>query len=66
MEKTITVSGMMCSRCEAHVKNALEALHGVESAIPDRVSGTVKLVLSDNIGDEELKNAVEAAGYALG
>ena len=32
MEKTILVNGMMCGHCESHVKKALEALPGVESA----------------------------------
>ena len=34
METTLKVEGMMCPKCEARVKKALEAVAGVESAEP--------------------------------
>ena len=36
MQVTLKVEGMMCPKCEARVKKALEALDGVESAVADR------------------------------
>ena len=32
MVKTLTIEGMMCPRCEAHVVKALLAIDGVEEA----------------------------------
>ena len=63
MKKTINVEGMMCPRCEAHVKEALEAIAEVESAVADRVTGTATVTLSADVAESVLRNAVEAQGY---
>ena len=63
MEKIIKVEGMMCAHCETHVKEALEKIKGVESAVPDHKSGEVKLNLSKEVSDKTLAAAVEKAGY---
>ncbi|MBQ6196665.1 MAG: heavy metal translocating P-type ATPase [Lachnospiraceae bacterium] len=63
MKETINVNGMMCMHCEMHVKNALEALDGVEAAAADHTAGKVELTLSHEVAEAELKKAVEGAGY---
>lgn len=63
MKETIAVNGMMCMHCEMHVKNALEALDGVEAAEADHTAGRVELTLSKAVEEAELKKAVEGAGY---
>ncbi|MGN0520648.1 MAG: heavy metal translocating P-type ATPase [Candidatus Fimenecus sp.] len=65
MEKTLKIEGMMCGHCEAHVKSALEALDGVESAKVSHESGTAVLTLNKEVADEVLKAAVEAEGYKV-
>ena len=61
--KTLTVEGMMCAHCEAHVKQALEALPGVQSAEASHESGTATVTLSAPVEDAALCHAVEEAGY---
>lgn len=63
MERTIKVEGMMCEHCEARVKEALEGVRKVESAVPDHNAGTVVLQLSGDVKDAKLQKAVEEAGY---
>lgn len=63
MEKTIKIEGMMCSHCEAHVKDALEGIPGVTSAVADRLTGTATVTLSEDVTDTVLKAAVETQGY---
>ncbi|MBO7681214.1 MAG: heavy-metal-associated domain-containing protein [Clostridia bacterium] len=63
MERTIQVEGMMCEHCEARVREALEGVRKVESAVPDHTAGTVVLRLSGDVKEEKLKKAVEEAGY---
>lgn len=63
MKKTIMIDGMMCQNCERHVKNALEALDGVESAAPDKDSNTAEVILSADVDAELIRKAVEDAGY---
>ena len=63
MEKTVKINGMMCPRCEAHVKKALEAIPGIESAAPSHEANNAVLTLSADVPDEAIKAAVEEAGY---
>lgn len=65
MEKILKVEGMMCPHCEAHVKKALEALAGVEEALPSHVKGEVTLRLSADLPDALLKETVEKEGYKV-
>lgn len=65
MEKTIQIEGMMCEHCEAHVKKALEALAGVETAVPSHEKGTAVVSLKSDVSAEQLTKAVEEAGYKV-
>lgn len=65
MEKALKIEGMMCGHCEAHVRQALEALPGVESAAVSHESGTAVVTLSADVSDEALKKAVTDAGYTV-
>ena len=65
MEKILHVEGMMCEHCEANVKKALEAIDGVESALADHNANTAKVVLSKDVANEVLKQAVEAKDYKV-
>ena len=59
----ITVKGMMCSHCEAHVKKALEAIPEVTEAVVSHEKGSAVITLSKEVPDEMLKKAVEEEGY---
>ena len=65
MTKTIKIEGMMCPHCEAHVKKALEALAGVESATPSHTEKKAVVTLTSPVSDETLKSTVEAQGYKV-
>ena len=59
----ITVKGMMCAHCEAHVKKALEALDGIESAIASHEESLVTITTSKPVDEEVIKAAIVDAGY---
>ena len=65
MEKTISINGMMCEHCENHVKKALEALDGVESATAshEEKKAVVTLKAGATLDEAKVKAAVEEAGY---
>lgn len=63
MTKTIGIKGMMCVRCEARAKKALEAVDGVTSAAPSHEQGNAVLELSKEVPEDALRGAVEGAGY---
>ena len=65
MEKTIEINGMMCQHCEMHVKKALEALDGVESASASHEQKKAIVILKDgaSVDEGKVKAAIEEAGY---
>ena len=65
MIKTMKITGMMCSHCEATVKKALEDISGVESAEVSHETGTARVTLKSNVSDRILKKAVESKGYKV-
>ena len=65
MKDTLKIEGMMCPHCEARVKNALEALPEVDSALVSHKSGTAEVTLNAEIAHEALAAAVTAQGYEV-
>ena len=63
MEKKLSVEGMMCQHCVAHVKKALEGVDGVEEAVVDLDAKSAVAKLSADVADEALVDAVVDAGY---
>ncbi|MBQ0052611.1 MAG: HAD-IC family P-type ATPase, partial [Treponema sp.] len=63
MKETIKVEGMMCPHCEAHVKEALEKIEGVKSAVASHEKAQVELELEKEVSESKLEKAVTDAGY---
>lgn len=63
MEKKLSVEGMMCQHCVAHVKKALEGVEGVEEAVVDLDSNSAMAKLSADVADQVLVDAIVDAGY---
>jgi len=63
--RTMRIDGMMCGHCEAMVKRALEALDGVESAVPSHMAGTAIVTLSAPVEDALLRQAVDDEDYTV-
>lgn len=59
----IKVVGMMCGHCEAHVKKALEAIEGIETAVASHKDNMVTITCSGNVDEAVIKAAVEDTGY---
>ncbi|HAL02287.1 MAG TPA: Cu2+-exporting ATPase [Lachnospiraceae bacterium] len=59
----IKVNGMMCGHCEAHVKKALEAVDGIETAVASHDENLVTITLSKDVDEALIKAAVTEAGY---
>ena len=63
MKKTIKIKGMSCSHCENRVKENLEKIAGVESAVPSAEKENAVITLSEEVEETKLKEAVTEAGY---
>ncbi len=65
-EMKVTVNGMMCAHCEAHVKKALEAIDGIETAVASHEENLVTITNTKDVEEALIKAAVEEAGYEYG
>lgn len=65
-EKTIQITGLMCGHCEKRVKDALEAIPGVEEAQASHESGLATVRFKpQEVSDDQLIQAIEGAGYGV-
>lgn len=62
--KTIVIKGMSCGHCATRVEKALNKINGVEAKV-DLESRTAKLNLTETVTDEQIKEAVDDAGYEM-
>lgn len=62
---TVTVEGMMCPRCAAHVKEALVSLCGVECAEVNLEKKRVTVTADASVTLDAIKEAIVAAGYEV-
>lgn len=63
-EKTYTVTGMTCGHCVSAVSSEVGKVDGIERVDVDLASGEVT-VAGDGFSDEQIRDAVDKAGYAL-
>lgn len=63
MKKVLSVEGMMCPRCQAHVEKALSAVEGVESVEVSLEEKSATVTLKADVSNEVLTQAVTDAGY---
>lgn len=62
MSKIISVEGMSCQHCVAHVKNALEEI-GASNVKVDLAGKSA--AIDGDVSDEKIKAAIEDAGYEV-
>lgn len=63
MTKTLEIEGMMCGHCEKMVKRCLEKFPQISEAVVSFEAGTAVISMSDDVPEEEIKQAIEKAGY---
>jgi copper chaperone len=65
-DKTYNVPDMSCGHCKAAVEGELNRLSGVEYSDADFEKGVVEVRYDeDQVTPEELKGAIEEAGYTV-
>ncbi len=62
--KTYTVTGMTCAHCVNSVSGEVAKVTGVENVDVDLSTGRV-VVSGDDFADEQIRAAVDEAGYEL-
>ena len=62
---TYTVTGMTCGHCVSAVTEEISSLDGVESVDVELTSGSVTVTSTDDLSLDDVRAAVDEAGYAL-
>ncbi|MET8546703.1 copper chaperone [Kitasatospora xanthocidica] len=62
---TYTVSGMSCGHCEKAISEEVSALAGVTGVAADATAGTVTISSAAPLDDEQVRAAIDEAGYEL-
>jgi copper chaperone len=65
MTQTWTVTGMTCAHCVASVTEEVTELPGVRAVDVVLESGTLTVAADAPLTDDDVRRAVEEAGYAL-
>ncbi len=67
-EVTIELKGMTCQGCVKAIRSSLLEVPGVKQVTIDLKKGTGQLHIDGNtsVNDDQLKHAVEKAGYSTG
>ncbi len=60
---TLNVEGMSCNHCVMAIKKTVGAIQGVENIDIDLKVGTVSVQHGDGVNLEQLKEAIQGAGY---
>jgi copper ion binding protein len=63
--QTYTVTGMTCGHCVASVTEEVSELPGVSDVSVDLESGRLTVTAEPPVGDDQVRAAVEEAGYAV-
>ena len=66
IEKTLKVPDISCAHCKAAVEGELNKISGVTYSKADVEKGTVEVSFDEGkVSTEDLKGAIEGAGYTL-
>ncbi|MGN0339170.1 MAG: heavy-metal-associated domain-containing protein [Lachnospira sp.] len=63
-QRTVVIEGMSCEHCKARVESRLNALDGVSAKV-NLKKKTAVVSMENDVEDEEIRKAVENAGYEV-
>ncbi len=65
IKTTLTIDGMMCSMCEAHVNDAVRDALQVKSVKSSHKKGTTEIISEQAPDLQTVKDAIEKTGYRV-
>lgn len=63
-QRTVIIEGMTCEHCKSRVESRLNTLDGVSAKV-NLKKKTAVVSMEKDISDEQIKNAIESAGYQV-
>lgn len=65
IQYTLSVDGMQCGMCEAHVNDAIRKAFPVKKVHSSRGKGETVIVSEQELDPQKLREAIEATGYRV-
>ena len=65
IKTTLTIDGMACTMCEAHVNDAVRAAFPVKKVTSSFKKGQTEILSEEEISEAELRKALDPTGYKL-
>ncbi len=62
---TLTISGMMCGMCEAHINDAIRAAFPVKKVTSSHKKGETVILSESSLDESRLRSVIDATGYTL-
>ena len=65
LKNTLKIDGMMCSMCEAHIKDVIRrAVPGATKVSASHAKGEASFLTEEAINEKLLRDAIAATGYS--
>ena len=64
-EINFKIEGMECTGCERRIQNAVSSISGVEEDKANHENGTVKVIATDSIDIEKIKDKISNLGFEV-
>ena len=65
MKTTLSIEGMMCGHCEAHVNEAIKKAFGVEEVVSSHESNTTVFTAPEKVDEDKIRQTIKDAGYEV-
>ena len=65
VKTTVSISGMICGMCEAHVNDAIRAAFPVKKVRSSRAKGGTVILSEAPLDKEKLRQTIAGAGYIV-
>lgn len=65
LKTTVSVEGMMCGMCEAHVNDAIRKNFQVKKVSSSHKKGETVIISAQEIPQKEIENAIAESGYKV-
>ncbi|MBQ1376309.1 MAG: cation transporter [Clostridia bacterium] len=62
---TLTVEGMMCEKCEAHVNKAVKKNFSVKEVTSSHNNGTTEIISDEKLDEAKLAAVIADEGYEM-
>ena len=65
IKTTLSIDGMACGMCEAHINEAIRAAFNVKKVKASHTKKMAEIVSKEPLDEQKLRSAIDATGYTV-